>query len=98
MKKFTILKVGYTTGTYGNSGEYFYALLNNGKKQGFIRFSGQYGAENRVQEALEQKGWTFYYTPSVFGKMTIKEDARFFDDEHVAIQNIKAGKIELGTM
>lgn len=92
MKQFTTLKVGYTTGAYGCSGEYFTAILINGKKTGYIRFSGLYGAEERVRAALEAKGWKYFYTPSVFGKMKKSEDATYFNDEHVVVKQIKSGE------
>jgi len=47
MKKFINLKVGYTSGIYGCSGEYFTLIVINGEDiQGF-NYEGMYGVEGR---------------------------------------------------
>jgi hypothetical protein len=69
-KTFTILKIGYTRGIYGCSGEYFNCIVDMNK--GFF-FSGMYGAEERVASALKEKGYKEIYNQSVFGKL-VRDD------------------------
>jgi len=84
-KQFTILKVGYTAGIYGCSGEYFTLLLPD--KQ--INFSGMYGADDRICRMLEDAGYVEKYASSNFGRMTLKETRGRFLSETQAIEKIK---------
>jgi hypothetical protein len=89
MKAFTIIKVGYTSGVYGNSGEYFIAVVINGKKQQSLKFSGQYGPEYRVAEALKGRGYSDFYVNSTYGKLSYRDDRIYFESEHDTIELIK---------
>jgi len=69
MKSFTTLKVGYTAGIYGCSGEYFTTIIINGSKKRSINHYGLYGSEERVSQALKARGYTEFYTPSNYGRL-----------------------------
>lgn len=85
---FTILKVGYTRGIYGCSGEYFNCIVNMDK--GFF-FSGMYGAEQRIAQALKDKGYKEIYNQSIFGRL-VRDDIpkNAFLSEYSAIDEVKA--------
>lgn len=89
MKIFTIRKVGYTAGVYGNSGEYFNLFMIRGNKYASFNFSGQYGPEYRVSEALKKRGFTDLYNGGAYGKLSIREDGRMFKSEHDMIKLIQ---------
>ena len=84
-KQFTILKVGYTAGIYGCSGEYFNLILPDKN----IYFSGMYGADDRVCRMFKDAGWIEHYISSNFGRMTLKETRGRFLSESQAIDEIK---------
>jgi len=88
MKQFTIIKVGYSHGYYGCSGEYFIAIIINGSKNESIRFNGLYGAEERVAGSLKKKGYREFYTPSQYGQLK-GEERKYSMGEHSAIEYIK---------
>lgn len=69
-KSFTIIKVGYTVGIYGCSGEYFNCIIDD--KQS-IFFHGMYGAEQRIADALKAKGYKEIYTQSIYGQLKRKD-------------------------
>ncbi len=89
MKVFTIIKVGYTVGIYGCSGEYFHLMGWNDTDSISIRFHGMYGAEERVRQAMQDKGYTFTYFPNEFGRMTRKDHENRFMHEGKAIEEIE---------
>ena len=84
-KTFSIMKVGYTAGVYGCSGEYFTLILPNDQ----INFSGMYGAEERICRTLKDAGWVEHYISSSFGRMTLKETRGRFLSETQAIEKVK---------
>lgn len=86
MKQFTILKVGYTRGIYGVSGEYFNCIIVNNKGIQSIPFQGMYGVESRIARALKEKGYTEVYTPTDYGKMTRKDMLNIFITENEALE------------
>lgn len=89
MKKyFTVNKVGYSLGVYGCSGEYFICVYITPKLQGSFHFQGMYGAEERVESAMKDKGFEYFYTPNRFGKLT-GSDKKGFISEYEAIDLIK---------
>lgn len=90
MKHFTITKVGYSTGIYGCSGEYFVCVYVTPKKQGAFHFKGMYGAEERIEKVMLDKGFRFFYVPSRFGKLT-GTDKNGFMPEYEAIDYINNG-------
>ncbi len=100
MKTFTILKVGYSSGVYGCSNEYFTCIysstprqrkLYNGGLHSFS-FKGLYGVESRIEEAMKEKVFTFSYTPSQYGKITGQDKYWIgFKGETEAIKYIKGG-------
>jgi hypothetical protein len=73
MKMFTIIKTGYTAGSYGCSGEYFTLIAINGKNHSAIKFNGMYGAEQRVQHELEKYGYKYFYTSGEYGRLSARE-------------------------
>lgn len=87
-KSFTIVKVGYSVGVYGCSGEYFLATWTGEKGQESIHFQGMYGTEERVGQVLKDKGYKEIYTPSRFGQLKGRE-RRGFMGEFAAIEEIE---------
>jgi hypothetical protein len=92
MKKFTTLKVGYTAGAYGCSGEYFTTIVLTGDNVRVFNFYGMYGADERVNRLLKDAGYESFYTPSDFGKMTQKDvraRGKFWESEYQAIETVQ---------
>ena len=87
MKNFTIIKVGYTAGVYGCSGEYFNAIWTTAEGLQSYRFYGMYGAEERISELFKKHGYKENYCSSQYGKMTLK-DKHFFKSEHTALDEL----------
>lgn len=58
MKAFTTIKIGYTAGVYGCSGEYFTTIVIDGEEHHSFTFSGMYGAEERIARTLKDLGFT----------------------------------------
>lgn len=93
MKTFTIIKVGYTAGIYGCSGEYFHLFYadttdNVGTEELF--FCGMYGADSRIAKFMEEKGFESQYSQSIYGQLKRKDipKNRFLDEEK-AIEELK---------
>jgi hypothetical protein len=92
MKQFTTIKTGYTAGVYGCSGEYFTTIYTNGSKNGSFRFYGMYGAEERIAQAMKQKGYKEFYVGSFYGRMTRNDiPNKAYKSENQAIEYIKRG-------
>lgn len=90
MKKFTTIKMGYTAGIYGNSGEYFTTIILNDNDEYSIAWQGQYGPEYRMAEVLKAAGYKEFHTRSGdYGKLSKRDADRRFTDEHKAIQAVK---------
>ena len=87
-KLFTITKIGYSSGTYGCTGEYFIAIWIDKDGGHSYPFHGLYGAENRVAEALKDAGYEEFYTGAGYGRLT-GEDRKRHHAEHTAIEYIK---------
>lgn len=87
-KMFCTLKVGYTRGIYGCSGEYFITILINRDKTSYIKHHGLYGSDDRVNKAIEAKGYKWFYIPSEYGKM-LKKDTKRFIGEYEALAEVK---------
>jgi hypothetical protein len=92
MKTFITIKVGYTSGMYGCSGEYFNTIIIWGSKVKNITFEGMYGADYRIAEALKARGFTETHLRSDYGKMAKKDMLRIFVSESEAINTIKKMK------
>lgn len=88
MKTFITLKVGYTCGIYGCSNEFFNTIYVEGETIHSVQYYGMYGAEERINATLKEKGFTQFYVPSDFGKMT-RKDAKGFVSEAQAIKQIE---------
>ena len=88
MKQYTTIKVGYSVGVYGCSGEYFVTLYSDKKGNHSIHHEGLYGSEERINAVLETAGYKKYYTPSRFGKLT-GEDKKGFLSEYSAVNELK---------
>ena len=91
MKQFTTIKIGYSVGVYGCSGEYFTTIYMNGGKHGSFSFEGMYGADSRINREMEAKGYKQFYTPSFYGKMTKADRTKYIQPEYSAIEYIKGG-------
>lgn len=90
MKNFTTIKVGYSASIYGCSGEYFITIYTTKEGLKSFKFSGLYGSEERVNEAMKQKGFIENYNGVGYGKIT-RKDKIFFWSETQAINFIKIG-------
>jgi hypothetical protein len=90
MKKFTTIKVGYTAGVYGCSGEYFLTIIMREAEMFHVYHYGMYGSEERVNAVLKSAGYEEYYIGSWFGKMTKKDVGKRFVDEYQAIDEVKS--------
>ncbi len=92
MKQFTTLKVGYTSGIYGCSNEFFTTIyidtenIDDKRIFKFFSFYGMYGAEERVARALKDKGYEEQYIPTDYGKMKTREVWKGFISEQQAIK------------
>lgn len=87
MKLYTIIKVGYSSGVYGCTGEYFNAIYTVGDRLLNIRFGGLYGAEERISKVFKDNGYTENYCGSEYGKLT-RNETRFFKSEDEAIKEL----------
>lgn len=77
MKKFTYNKIGYTSGVYGCSNEYFLFTIITSKNINQIVVSGMYGVEDRIKSELEKLGFEMKWCiSSPYGKMTRNDIAR----------------------
>ena len=88
MKKFTIIKVGYTSSQSGCTGEYFTVILCTNDSMESRTFEGIYGGDSRIRKILKDKGFKEYYTKSIFGKLT-KKEARFAETEEELVNAIE---------
>ena len=91
MKQFTTLKIGYTAGIYGCSNEYFTTIVIDGKNTKTFSFYGMYGTEERVAKAMREAGYTEFYTPSFYGKMTRKDITKYIESEQNIVNFINSG-------
>lgn len=82
MKVFTIRKVGYTAGVYGNSGEYYNVFMIRGNKYRYLNFSGQYGADDRIKEALRKRGFKELYNGGDYGRLNYRDAQKTFMSEY----------------
>lgn len=87
-KQFTILKVGYTAGIYGCSNEYFNCIYTDNEGMHSIPFYGMYGAEQRLERVLNDKGYEYQYIHTDFGKMKSREVWKGFVSETEAIETV----------
>jgi len=91
MRQFTTIKIGYSVGVYGCSGEYFTTIYTDGSKNGSFSFEGMYGAEERVNSLMREKGYKQFYTNSFYGRMTRNDRTKYIQSEYTAIEYIKRG-------
>jgi DnaJ-class molecular chaperone len=93
MKIFTIIKVGYTAGVYGNSGEYFTLIVIDSEAENDFmsyHFHGQYGADDRIKDILKEAGFKQKYSGSYYGKMTRKDiPSEAFHSEYTLKEELK---------
>ncbi len=73
MKSCTIVKIGYTAGIYGNTGEYFSCFYTKGGIIKSFIFYGQYGVEERFSNAMKKKGYKVTWCKEIYGKLTRKD-------------------------
>ena len=89
MKAFLITKVGYRSGQYGCIAEYFICTHTKKKELDNFFFSGLYGTEHRISEAMKAKGYKGGTTSSQYGKMTRKNVHPGNFEENRALEWIK---------
>ena len=89
MKQFTTIKVGYTSGIYGCSNEFFTTIIVTDNDMYGFNFKGMYGVEERVNKALKEKGYTYRYIKSDYGKMTAKDVFPIFEYENQILEYIE---------
>lgn len=88
-KTFSIIKIGYTTGIYGCSGEYFALIL----PKDVYYFEGMYGTDERVARHLKDNGYMDRYIQSVYGKLTRSDiPKKRFHDENEMLNVLKTFK------
>ena len=74
MKYFSITKIGYTSGVYGCTGEYFLVAVYNGDKEPqHCILEGLYGEDQRAAGVLQDAGYKQVYTSVPYGKLTRKD-------------------------
>lgn len=77
MKTFTIIKTGYSAGTYGCSNEYFTLIATDDQGEGTsINFHGLYGTDYRVAEPLKAKGYKQVHASAPYGQIKGEERTR----------------------
>ena len=92
MKSFSITKVGYRSGQYGCIAEYFncnHTPKHTKKGLDSFFFSGLYGTEHRIAQALRAKGYKGNETSSQYGRMTRKDVHPRNLEEHETLDWIK---------
>lgn len=89
MKIFATIKIGYSSGAYGCTGEYFNTIIiaDNGMEN--ILYHGMYGVEDRIGAVLKEQGFEQRYLRSVFGRMKQGEVRGKFLSEHEAIEELR---------
>ena len=88
MKNYTNIKVGYSSGSYGCSGEYYELIYTTKTGLKYIAYGGLYGADERIKRVIEKKGYKPSYCQSQYGKINQK-DTKWFISETEALEFIK---------
>ena len=86
---FTTIKIGYSTGVYGCTGEYFVTIIIKDGEMFQVHHNGLYGSAERINMMLKDAGYTEKYIRSFFGKMT-RDDYRGIPSEYDAIEEVKS--------
>lgn len=90
MKIFTTIKVGYTAGICGCTGEYFNTIIVTDRGIENILYYGMFGADERINALLKEQGFEQKYVRSDFGQMKKKDICkRMFLSEGQAIEELK---------
>jgi hypothetical protein len=89
MKQFTTIKVGYSSGIYGCSAEYFTTIWIDDTGINSMHFQGLYGTDDRVANEFKAKGYEQQYTFEEYGKLTRKDMLEPFISEQKAIELVK---------
>lgn len=89
LKLFTITKTGYSSGVYGCSAEYFTCIFTHREGLRSFRFYGMYGAEERIEQALKDLGFEYFYCPSEYGKVPRNEGTKYAHTEYTVLENLK---------
>lgn len=86
-KLFTQFKVGYSSGMYGCSNEYFTLIYTDASGLHSINHYGLYGSDERVARAMKERGYTQQHVQSPnYGKMSLREAKPYFISEDQAIK------------
>lgn len=88
-KWYTIIKIGYSVGVYGCSGEYFTVVWYDGETPNSQSFYGMYGAEERIGHIFKDAGYSEKYTQSFYGRMTRKDLTKNCVSEYQVIEMLK---------
>lgn len=88
-KQFTTIKVGYSSGIYGCSAEYFTTIWISDTGLNAMHFQGLYGTEERVAREFKNKGYEEQYSFQEYGKLTRKDMIKAFISEQKAIELVQ---------
>lgn len=96
MKNATIIKIGYTTGIYGCSNEYFNCIFTDKRGLNNFIFYGMYGVEERIEAAMKDKGYKVAHTASIYGRLTKKDGTslKWLKSEYQALDFINKEKLD----
>lgn len=89
MKNFTNIKIGYTSGVYGCTGEYFLVIYTSEKGLKSVCYKGMYGVEERVCKVLKDAGYQENYTASTYGKLVRNDLWKGILSENLAIKELE---------
>jgi len=73
MKTFSIVKIGYTAGIYGCSGEYFKLYITNGDKYKSYIFEGIYTNGQYIEPFLKELGYSEQYQSQPYSQLKRKD-------------------------
>lgn len=91
MKSFSIVKIGYTAGIYGCSGEYYKLYISNGDKYHFFVFEAIYTNGQYIAPFLRELGYKEHYYNHPYGQLK-RKDLKNWDilKEEVLLKKLKS--------
>ena len=88
-KQFITLQMGYSwSKMYGKTNDYFTTIIFTGDDVTSISHRGLYGSDDRINNALKDKGYKEIYISSDYGLITRSKAWKGFISEHEALQII----------